>query len=157
MVKDKPSRRESNESTVKINKIISTHLENFERYKIIYAVQKKMGLFKKKYISHLVAYNKRTNDMVFLKMDEEIKEVSEMTMIEQDDVIYAKIIKDNKYKLSTHSKEFEFEIPEFTTKNQGQLPVLQKEEAEEFKSFFENRMITIKKVNISLDGKKNKN
>ena len=47
MVKDKPSRRESNESTAKIKKIISSNLENFERYKIVYAVQKKKSLFKK--------------------------------------------------------------------------------------------------------------
>ena len=157
MVKDKPSRRENNESAVKIKKIISSQLENFERYKIVYAVQKKKGLFKKEYTTYLVAYNDRTKDIVFLKMDEEVKEVEEMTEIEQDDVIHAKIIKDSKYRLSTHSKEFEFEVPEFTGKSQNLLPVLQKEEAEEFKKFFENAMITIKKVKVTSGDKKNNN
>ena len=69
----------------------------------------------------------------------------------------SKITKDNRYKLSTHSKEFEFEVPEFTSKNQNLLPVLQKEEAEEFKSFFENAMITIKKVKVIPGEKKNNN
>lgn len=155
MVKDKPSRRISNESTVKIKKIINTHLENFERYNIVYAVQKKKSLFKKEYVSYLVAYNMRTKDIVFLKMDEELKEVSEIITVEQDDVIFAKISKDNKYKLSTHSKDLEFEVPEFTVQSDKQLPVLQKEEAEEFKNFFENALITIKKVKITADNKKN--
>ena len=119
MVKDKPSRRESNESTAKIKKIISSNLENFERYKIVYAVQKKKSLFKKEYRTYLTAYNDRTKDIVFLKMDSEIKKVEEISEVEQDDVIYAKITKDNKYKLSTHNKEFEFEVPEFILKNQN--------------------------------------
>ena len=157
MVKDKPSRRENNESTVKIKKIISSHLENFERYKVVYAVRKKKSLFKKEYTTYLVAYNDRTKDIVFLKMNEEVNEVEEMNEVEQDDVIHAKITKDNRYKLSTHSKEFEFEVPEFTSKNQNLLPVLQKEEAEEFKSFFENAMITIKKVKVIPGEKKNNN
>ncbi|MCP1226089.1 hypothetical protein [Sebaldella sp. S0638] len=157
MVKDKPSRRESNESAVKIKKIISGNLENFERYKIVYAVQKKKSLFKKDYITYLVAYNDRTKDVVFLKMDQEIKEIEEMTEIEQEDVISAKIIKDNRYKLATHSKEFEFEVPEFTLKNQNLLPVLQKEESEAFRNFFENALITIKKVKIVSGDKKNNN
>ena len=135
MVKDKPSRRESNESTVKIKKIISSNLENFERYKIVYAVQKKKSLFKKEYITYLTAYNDRTKDIVFLKMDSEIKKVEEISEVEQDDVIYAKITKDNKYKLSTHTKEFEFEVPEFILKNQNLLPVLQKEESEALETF----------------------
>ena len=157
MVKDKPSRRENNESTVKIKKIISSHLENFERYKVVYAVRKKNSLFKKEYTTYLVAYNDRTKYIVFLKMNEEVNEVEEMNEVEQDDVIHAKITKDNRYKLSTHSKEFEFEVPEFTSKNQNLLPVLQKEEAEEFKSFFENAMITIKKVKVIQGEKKNNN
>ena len=154
MVKDKPSRRESNESAVKIKKIISSNLENFERYKTVYAVQKKKSLFKKEFITYLVAYNDRTKDIVFLKMDEEIKNVEEIKEIEQDDVIYAKIIKDKKYKLATHCKEFEFEVPEFTLKNQNLLPVLQKEESEAFRDFFENALITIKKVKITSGEKK---
>ena len=155
MVKDKPSRRESNESTAKIKKIISSNLENFERYKIVYAVQKKKSLFKKEYRTYLTAYNDRTKDIVFLKMDSEIKKVEEISEVEQDDVIYAKITKDNKYKLSTHNKEFEFEVPEFILKNQNLLPILQKEESEAFRDFFENALITIKKVKITSVGKKN--
>ena len=157
MVKDKPSRRESNESAVKIKKIISSNIENFERYKIIYAVQKKKSLFKKEYISYLVAYNDRTKDIIFLKMNEEQKEAEEITEIEQDDVTNAKVIKDNRYKLSTHSKEFEFEVPEFTQKSLNILPVLQKEESENFREFFENAFVTIKKVKIIPGDKKNNN
>ena len=88
-------------------------------------------------------------------MDSEIKKVEEISEVEQDDVIYAKITKDNKYKLSTHNKEFEFEVPEFILKNQNLLPVLQKEESEAFRDFFENALITIKKVKVTSVGKKN--
>ena len=118
-------------------------------------MQKKKSLFKKEYRTYLTAYNDRTKDIVFLKMDSEIKKVEEISEVEQDDVIYAKITKDNKYKLSTHNKEFEFEVPEFILKNQNLLPVLQKEESEAFRDFFENALITIKKVKVTSVGKKN--
>lgn len=153
MVKGKPSRRESNENMGKIKKLAEKEIENSERYMLVYALNQKTKLFKKKYISYILAYNERTKDTIIIETDDEMKETVNKVIIEQDEIIQAKSNKNYSYKIKTPSREFEFCVPEHTIKDTGQILILQKENAERFKKNFEDDLITIKKVKLEQNKK----
>ena len=146
MVRGKPSRRESNEIREKLSKIFKIEIENPERYEIVYAPVMKKKLFKKEWISYILGYNLRTKDIVLIRVDNEAKEVEEKIIIEQEEVVIGKVSSKGKYTIKTPSKEFEFFVPVYTSKDEGQLPVVQSEESENFRVFFENELVPIKKV-----------
>lgn len=153
MLKGKPSRRESNESLEKIKKIVEKEIENSERYTVVYASHQKTKLFRKIYTSYIVAYNIRTKDIIIIETDEEMKKIVNKELIEQEEIIQAKSNKKYDYKIKTSSREFEFSVPEHTIKDTGQILILQKENAEGFKKFFEDDLITIKKVKLEQNKK----
>lgn len=146
MITGKPSRRESNENWEKISKIFNREVENSERYEIVCAPSMKKRLFKKEWISYILGFNLRTKDIILIRMDNEAKEAEEKIMIEQEEVVTGKISGKGKYMIKTPSKEFEFFVPAYTTKDEGQLPVAQSDGSEKFREFFENELVPVKKV-----------
>ena len=146
MVTGKPSRRESNENWEKISKIFNSEVENPERYEVVCAPSLKKKLFKKEWISYILGFNLRTKDIILIRIDSEAKEAEEKIMIEQEEVVTGKISSKGKYTIKTPSKEFDFFVPVYTSKDEGHLPVTQNEGSEKFKEFFENELVPIKKV-----------
>ena len=148
MITGKPSRRESNETKEKLLKIFNKEVENPERYDIVYAPSMKKKLFNKEWISHILGFNMRTKDIILIQIDNEAKEMQDKVIIEQEEVVTGKVSSKGKYLIKTPSKEFEFFVPVYTSKDLGQLPVVQSEDSEKFREFFENELIPVKKVII---------
>lgn len=146
MIQGKPSRRESNETKERLLKIFNKEVENPERYDIVYAPSMKKKLFKKEWISHILGFNMRTKDIILIQLDNEAKEAQNKVIIEQEEVVVGKVSSKGKYTIKTPSKEIEFFVPLYTSKFIGQFPVVQNEESEKFKDFFENELVSIKKV-----------
>ncbi|ULQ59556.1 hypothetical protein K7I13_13980 [Brucepastera parasyntrophica] len=135
----KPNESKSAESWKIIRDGFAKKMGNTDKYVIAYGYFMKPGIFSQNIYRYIIGFSEADRELVIIPLDED-DNPADALVLKKDDIISAKFgLQGNvKIKASGLQKELSFFVPGYSTEtleSSYMLPILQEDEAAQFKKF----------------------